>query len=168
MNNNKLIFFICCIGAWLMSSCGIYSFTGAAIDGKTINIYNFENRAPNVVPSLGPNLTDKVRSKILSQTGLTAVNEEAADYLMKSVITGYAVSISGMQGTTQASTNRLTITLEVDFTNTKNPKNSFKRSFSRFADFPAATQLQAIENQLMEEIGVQLAEDIFNKAFVNW
>ncbi len=154
--------------AVITSGCGIYSFTGASIDGKTINIINFENRAPNVVPSLSPNLTEKVRSKILSQTGLTAVNEENADYVMNSVITGYNVSISGLQGSAQASTNRLTISLEVDFKNNKTPKNSFKRSFSRFADFPASSQLQTIETQLIEEIGTQLAEDIFNKAFVNW
>ena len=54
----------------LIASCGVYSFTGASIQGKTINIHALENRAQNVVPTLTATLTDKIRSRILSQTGL--------------------------------------------------------------------------------------------------
>jgi len=151
-----------------INSCKIYSFTGATIEGKTINILTFENRAPNVVPTLAPVISDKVRNKILSQTGLAAVNSENADYMIKAAITGYNVSISGLQGTTAASQNRLTITLEVDFTNKLDEKNNFKKSFSRFADFPATSQLNSVENGLIEEICSQLSDDIFNRAFVNW
>lgn len=145
-----------------------YSFTGASIQGKTINIYTFENRAPNIVPTLAPTISEKVRNKILSQTGLASKNTEDVDYIMKSAITGYNVTISGMQGATQASQNRLTISLEVEFINKLDEKQNFKQTFSRFADFQASQQLQSVENTLIEEICNQLAEDIFNKAFVNW
>lgn len=145
-----------------------YSFTGASIAGKTINIYTFENRAPNVVPTLAPTISEKVRNKILSQTGLAPKNTDDVDYIMKSAITGYNVTISGMQGATQASQNRLTISLEVEFINKIDNKQNFKQTFSRFADFQASQQLQSVENTLIEEICNQLSEDIFNKAFVNW
>jgi len=154
--------------AIVLTGCKIYSFTGASIEGKTINILNFENRAPNVVPTLAPIISDKVRNKILSQTGLAAINSEDADYIIKAAITGYNVTISGLQGTMAASQNRLTITLEVDFTNKLDEKNSFKKSFSRFADFPATSQLNSVENGLIEEICSQLSDDIFNRAFINW
>lgn len=152
----------------VINGCGIYSLSGASITGKTINIRTLENRALNVVPTLSPTLTDKIRNRILSQTGLAAVNTDDADYDMRSTITAYTVTISGMQSTTQASNNRLTITVEVDFTNRLDEKASFKQSFSRFADFPASQQLQSVENGLIEDIGNQIADDIFNKAFVNW
>ncbi len=155
----------------LLSASGCrfpYSFTGASIQGKTINIYTFENRAPNIVPTLAPTISEKVRNKILSQTGLASKNTEDVDYIMKSAITGYNVTISGMQGATQASQNRLTISLEVEFINKLDEKQNFKQTFSRFADFQASQQLQSVENTLIEEICNQLAEDIFNKAFVNW
>lgn len=168
MKKHISFLFIFLFSLLALASCKIYSFTGANVAGKTINIYNFENRAPNVVPSLSPMLTEKVRTKILSQTGLAAINEDNADYVMKSTITQYSVSISGVAGTTQASQNRLTIGIEVDFTNKLDEKSSFKKSFTRFADFPANQQLQTQEARLIEEIGTQLAEDIFNKAFVNW
>lgn len=160
------ILLLCCLP--LFNSCGIYSLSGASIAGKTINIRTLENRALNVVPTLSPTLTDKLRNRILSQTGLAAVNTDEADYDMKSVITAYNVSISGMQSTTQASNNRLTISVEVDFNNKLEEKASFKQTFSRFADFPASQQLQSVEGALIEDIGNQIADDIFNKAFVNW
>jgi hypothetical protein len=155
----------------LAGGCGVYSLTGASIAGKTINIHNLENRAPNVAPSLSAVMTGKMREKILSQTGLAAVNTDAADYDMLGTITGYNVSYTGVQtinGQTQASQNRLTITVEVDFKNKLDDKASFKQSFTRFADFPGDQQLTAAEPKLIDDISALLAQDIFNKAFVNW
>lgn len=155
--------------ALLLAACKFpYSFTGASIEGKTINIYTFENRAPNVVPTLAPTISDKVRNRILSQTGLTPKNTDDVDYIMKSAITDYSVSVSGLQGATQASQNRLTISLEVEFINKLDEKQNFKQTFTRFADFQATQQLQTVETTLIDDICTQLSEDIFNKAFVNW
>ena len=47
-------------------------------------------------------------------------------------------------------------------------KSSFTQTFTRFSDFDATQILQNVENQLIDDIGTQLADDIFNKAFVNW
>lgn len=152
----------------LCSGCGVYSFTGASIEGKTINIHTFDNRARNVVPSLSPNLTSKIRSRILTQTGLTPVTSNEPDYDITGTITGYEVTVSGVANTQTATQNRLTITLSIVFKNKLNPKADFTQAFTRFADFPASQTVQAVEASLMETIGNQLADDIFNKAFVNW
>lgn len=151
-----------------LSSCGVYSFTGANISGKTLNVHLLENRSVNVVPTLSSALTEKIRSRIISQTGLAAVNSADADYDIDGAITGYTVAVSGVQNTQQASLNRLTITVDITFTNRLDEKASFHQSFSRFADFPATQTLQAVEAGLIDEIGGQLADDIFTKAFVNW
>ncbi len=148
--------------------CGVYSFTGASIQGKNINIRVLENRARNVVPSLAPALTTKIRSRILSQTGLAPVNNDQADYDLSGQITGYEVTVSGVQNAQTASQNRLTITVNITFVNALDKKANFTQSFSRFADFPATQTLQSVEAKLIEDIGNQLADDIFNKAFVNW
>ena len=152
----------------LLSSCGFYSLTGANIAGKTILIASLENKAPNVNPTLATALENKIRSRILSQTGLTSVNSDNADYELRAIITGYSVTVSGAQSNTVASQNRLTITLQVDFVNKLDEKASFNQSFSRFQDFNANQQLQSVEDGLTEKIGNELADDIFNKAFVNW
>lgn len=152
----------------ILSGCGVYSFTGATIEGKNINIHVLENHSPNIVPSLTSTLTDKIRSRILSQTGLAPVNSDNADYDLSGAITGYTVTISGAAGTQQVAKNRLTISVEITFKNRLNEKANFKQTFTRFSDFDANQTLQNVENALIDDIGNQLADDIFNKAFVNW
>lgn len=151
-----------------LAGCGVYSFTGASIQGKNINIHVLENRARNIVPSLSPALTSKIRSRILSQTGLSPVNTETADYDLAGTITAYEVTVSGVENTQQATQNRLTITVNIVFKNRLDKKGDFTQAFTRFADFPATQTVQQAEGRLIEEIGNQLADDIFNKAFVNW
>jgi hypothetical protein len=164
----RLLSFLLLCG--MLAGCGVYSFSGATVEGKTIRFAVLENKARNVVPTLSPTLTEKIRSRILSQTGLTPVTGATAetDYEMSGAITTYEVTVSSVQNTQQASQNRLTIAVQVDFRNKLNPKANFNQSFSRFSDFPASQSLQAVETRLIDDIGTQLADDIFNKAFVNW
>lgn len=154
----------------LLASCGVYSFSGASVEGKTIRMAMLENQARNVVPTLAPTLTEKIRSRILSQTGLSPVNSPAAetDYELSGTITSYEVTVSAVQNTQEATQNRLTISVRISFKNRINPKADFDQDFSRFADFPASQSLQQVETRLIDDIGTQLADDIFNKAFVNW
>lgn len=164
----KSILFLIVILAVSFGSCGVYSFTGASVEGKNINFHTLENRARNVVPVLSPTLTTKIRSRILSQTGLSPVNTETADYDISGYITAYDVTVTAVENTQTASLNRLTISVQIDFKNRKNPKADFSQSFTRFSDFAASQALQNVETRLIDEIGTQLADDIFNKAFVNW
>lgn len=151
-----------------LSGCGVYSFSGASIEGKTINIHSLDNRARNVVPTLSPALTNKIRSRILSQTGLSPITTNTADYDISGAITAYEVTVSGVQNTQTATLNRLNITIQVIFKSKLNEKSNFTQTFTRFADFNASQSLQSVETKLIDDIGTQLADDIFNKAFVNW
>ncbi|MBL7772082.1 MAG: hypothetical protein JNM95_04385 [Chitinophagaceae bacterium] len=151
-----------------LQSCHVYSFTGAAIEGKTINIHLIENKAPLNVPTLSPTFTQKLRQRIISQSSLSQLNSETTDYVIEGYITNYDISVAAISGTETTSKNRLTIGVHIDFKNMKNEKANFSQNFSRFADFNADQNLQAIENNLINDISDQLADDIFNKAFVNW
>lgn len=148
--------------------CGVYSFTGAAIEGKTINIHFIENQARNIVPSLSASFTEKLRQRILSQTSLSQVNSESTDYDISGYITNYDVTVASIAGNETSSTNRLTISVLIEYKNKLNTKSNFQQSFSRFADFSATKNLQSVENQLIADISDQIVDDIFNKAFVNW
>src|SRR4051812_14815516 len=105
-----------------LSGCGIYSFSGATIEGKTINIHQLENKARNVVPSLSTTLTTKIRTRILSQTGLKPVNTDEADYDISGAITTYEVTVTGAQSVQVATKNRLTISVTITFKNRLNDK----------------------------------------------
>ena len=151
-----------------LTGCGIYSLSGASIEGKTLNIHQLDNKARNVVPSLASTLTDKLRGRILSQTGLSPVNKDDADYDITGAITSYEVTVTGATNVQVASTNRLTLGVSITFKNRLNEKANFTQTFTRFSDFPANQVLDNVQAALIDDIGNQLADDIFNKAFVNW
>ncbi len=164
----KLLFLLSLPLLLSLTGCGIYSFSGATIEGKNIYIHQLDNKARNVVPSLSSTLTDKLRSRILSQTGLSPVTKDDADYDMTGAITSYEVTVTGATSVQVASKNRLTVSLQITFKNRLNEKSNFTQTFTRFSDFDASQILQNVEPALIEDIGNQLADDIFNKAFVNW
>lgn len=166
-NKQTWIFLLALLPLFLLQ-CGVYSFTGAAIEGKTINIHFIENQARNIVPSLSASFTEKLRQRILSQTSLSQVNAESTDYDISGHITNYDVTVASIAGNETSSTNRLTISVLIEYKNKLNPKSNFQQSFSRFADFSATKNLQSVENQLIADISDQIVDDIFNKAFVNW
>jgi len=45
---------------------------------------------------------------------------------------------------------------------------SFERTFTRFADYSSELDLISIEDALVEDIGGQLSQDIFNATLGNW
>jgi hypothetical protein len=154
----------------LHTSCRInYSFTGASISPmvKTVSIQYFPNQAPLVVPTLSGALTDALRDYFTSQTNLILVNQNG-DLNIEGTITGYVVQPVAIQGNETAAMNRLTIIVNVKFTNKTNEKQDFETSFSRYQDYQSNLSLASVQEALIKEINDQLVQDIFNKAVVNW
>lgn len=153
----------------LLSSCGVYSFTGASIppEAETISILTFPNNADLVQPTLSQEFTNALREKFSSQTNLIEVNRNG-DLHIEGEITGYSTRPQAIQGDEQAALNRLTITVKVRYFNTFDEDKNFESTFSRFADYPSSQNLSTVEEGLIQEINEALVEDIFNKAVVNW
>lgn len=151
-------------------SCTVnYGFTGASIppEVKTINIKFFPNNASLVVPTLSQELTDALRDKFVAETSLSLVNS-GGDLILEGAITSYQTRPVAIQGDDQAALNRLTITVDVIYTNTFDETMSFESSFSRFEDYTSSQNLSDVQEQLIDEINLMLTEDIFNKAVINW
>lgn len=149
--------------------CKIYSFSGASIspDTKTVAVSYIENNAPLVNPTLSQVLTESLKDRIISQTGLSLIRN-TADVEFEGSIIDYNIKPLAIQGNEYASQNRLTISVKIKFSNNKDETKSFEQVFTRYADFPGATNLATVENELIKTINTQLIDDIFNKAFVNW
>jgi hypothetical protein len=149
--------------------CKVYSFTGASIspDIKTVSIDVFTNKASMVQPSLSQVFTEKLKDKFVSQTNLTQVKSNG-DLHFEGFITDYNSFPTAIQGNEQAALNRLSITVKVKFVNSKDAKQSFESSFTRFTDYAATKNLASVEVELINEICNQLVDDIFNKAVINW
>lgn len=170
MKSKNIISFLIAGSFILFSSCGVYSFTGASLDpkAKTVNVNYIQNKAPYNNPTLSQQLTDGLKQKITSSTGLTQINADDADYVFTGDITGYSVSTVAATNVEQPATARLTITVNINFKSKITPKNNFTQSFSRSEDFDASKSLDAVQGTLVDAIDKQLIDDIFNRAFVNW
>jgi len=152
-----------------ITSCGIYSFTGASIptEAKTISVDYFTNKAANVQPSLSQVFTEILKDMFLEQTNLS-LSENEGDLRFSGYISEYQIKPMAIKANETAGKNRLTISVKVTYNNSLDAKNNFENTFSRFLDYDSAQNISDIENTLIEEITNELAEDVFNKAFVNW
>lgn len=154
----------------LTGGCGGgYSFTGASIspDVKTVSVILFENYAQLVNPALSQTVTERLKDIFLVQTSLEVIQRDG-DLQFEGSIVDYNVRPLAIQSDEQAAQNRLTISLSVIFTNTKDPEKDFESRFTRFGDFDSDQDLSAVEDELVEQITIELVQDIFNKSVVNW
>lgn len=151
------------------ASCGIYSFTGASIppEAKTISIQYFANIAPLVNPTLSQVFTEIVRDKFINQTRLSLVTRNG-DLQIEGEIVAYSVTPVAIQGNDQAALNRLSITVNVRFTNKATPAQDFETKFTRYEDYSSSQSLSNVQNDLVDQISKALADDIFNRSVANW
>lgn len=156
---------------WLsasVSSCGIYRFKDVSIPDsiKTVKVNFIENKARYINPQLSPQLTDKLRQKIVNQTRLVQTNGDNADWEITAFISDYSVSTAAISQQ-QNATDRLNVSVSVSiYDRLANTTKDYP--VSRSFDFSATITLQQAEVQLNEQIITNLTDEIFNKLFSNW
>jgi hypothetical protein len=154
--------------AFTNNSCGIYKFNEASIPDtiKTVKVIFIENRATYINPQLSPQLTDKLRQKIVSQTKLKQTSGDNADWEISGTITDYSFSTSGISNQ-QTSTNRINIAVHIILNRIKDGTTE-EYDVSRNFDFPASQTLQQAESGLLTEMIRGMTDDIFNRIFSKW
>jgi hypothetical protein len=135
---------------------------------KTVNVLFFENNAPLVVPYLSQQFTDALKDRIRNQSSLSVVRNGDADATFEGRITDYSIRPTAIQANDRAGLNRLTISVNVKYTNTLKPEQGFEQTFSREKEFSNTRPIQAVEAELIRDLNTQLTEDIFYRAFANW
>ena len=169
----RFLFFIPVSMLLLQSdSCRVkYGFNGGRIfdDSVTVSVITFTNSAPLAKATAAQTISEALRDGIQRQSKLKMVPKDG-DLNYEGSITGYAVTPVAIQagGTNQAAMNRLTITVNVKYTDGVNDKFSFESAFSRYSDFPTSQNLSAVEDQLIKDISDQLVQDIINKSINAW
>ena len=134
---------------------------------KTFRVNYFQNKARYVNPQLTPQLTEKVKQKIISQTRLRQVNDDDAHYDISGYVSDYSIVTSGVSNQ-QAGKNRLNITFHLVFKNTLDNTKNFEADLTSNYDFDANLSQQQAEALLSEQILKNVSEGIFNKIFSNW
>ena len=177
--NRKNVFFsfislaVCWVLICLTGSCKTYSFKDVSIppEVKTIRIGFIENRARYVDPLLSPQLTNKFKLKIASQTKLIQIQTDNADYDITAYVSDYTVSTAGVSNQ-EASINRLTVSIHMALKNRLNDQKmgtpDFETDISRIFDFSSKQTVNEAEATLTPQIVDQMTDDMFNRLFSNW
>ena len=163
-----------CHSLFLLSSCGIYSFSGTNIDPKvkTMSISTFANNASNGPSFLAQRFTEDFKDYFQRNTTLKLVPRDG-DLQFEGQIIAYdfapaAIQQPGRQD--QAGANQLTIQVRVKFTNTKDPKQDFEQTLQTTRPFPATRDITSINNDptALRELFRNIITDAFNKSVANW
>lgn len=150
------------------SSCK-YTFKNTSIppEVKTIKVNFIENRARYVNPQLSPQLTDRLKQKIISQTKLTLLTSDEAQYEIGGYVTSYEAVTSGISNQ-QTASNNLNVSVHVIFKNHIDDKKSKESDVSVSFPFSANISLSQAETALLDDIVKNVSDEIFNKIFSDW
>ena len=146
---------------------GFKDIGGLPADVKTFRVNYFENRAEYKNPQLSPQLTEKLKQKIIGTTRLRQTNDDDAHYDISGYVSAYFTSTTGITGN-NTSLNRLTANFHLIFKNTLDEKKSFEADVTYSIDFDANLSLSQVEQAKGDEISRNLTDAIFNKIFSNW
>ncbi len=147
-----------------------YSFKDTSpipADVKTFRVNYLENKARYVNTQLSPQLTEKLKQKIIGNTRLRQTNEDSAHYDISGYVSDYSVTTSGISGA-NASANRLSVSFHLIFKNNLDQKKDFETDVNSAFDFPATQTLEQAEASLNASIVTNIVDAIFNKIFSNW
>lgn len=154
-----------------MGGCTIsYKLNGAAIDYqvyKTIYVSQFPIRAALVYPPLQQTFENELLDYITRNTRLSTV-DSGGDLQLEGEITGYSLSPQAVTENAYASKTRLTITVRVKYTDTRQKSNDVDQTFSAYRDFDSSEMLTDVQDQLCNEISKELVDLIFNATLGNW
>jgi outer membrane lipopolysaccharide assembly protein LptE/RlpB len=134
---------------------------------KTFRVNYLENRAQYVNTQLSPQLTERLKQKIINTTRLKQTNDDDAHYDISGFVTQYFTSTVSISGN-NASGNRLTVGFHLVFRNTLDEKKNLEADLMRTFDFPATQSLTQAETALNDDIVRNIVDEIFNKIFSNW
>lgn len=156
----------------IVSGCGVYSFTGTTIspDIKTISIQNFENPTGEGPANLTQLVTNNFKDYYRRNTNLNILQQEG-DLQLEGQIVSFTVTPAAIQREgelDQASLNRLTLGIQVRFTNNMNPDENFDQLFSISQDFAQDRDVTQLSPAEIEALTERLVTDVFNKTVANW
>ena len=155
----------------LLTACSVtYKFNGSSINYekvKTISIDKFPIRSAYVwspMESMFYNaITDeyaqKTKLEVLKRNGDLQLSGEIVEYSQ----TNKAIAADGFAAQTQ-----LKVSVNVRFTNNSNHNEDFERRFSATAEYDSSQQLNAVQEELVQEMIDDIVDQIFNATVANW
>jgi hypothetical protein len=165
----KINFIIAFLILITSSSCSVYNFTGTGkIDAKSFQVNYFQNNSPLIEPGIERTFTQRLQNLINNQTNLNLTSSNG-DLVYEGEIVDYRISPMTATADQRASQNRLSITVNVRFTNKNKEADNFEKRFSFYNDYDGANQL--VGAKLTENLDIifeRITQDIFNESLAKW
>lgn len=157
------------ISALCLSGCGAYNFTGAKpVDAKTFQVNFFQNNAELIEPGIDRIFTQRLQNLIQDQTNLSLTNSNG-ELVYEGEIVDYRITPMTATAEIKTAQNRLTIAVNVRYTNKNKEEDNFEKRFSHFYDYGASEQLTgSVLNAALEDIFERITQDIFNASLAKW
>lgn len=153
-----------------INSCSVkYNMTGSGkIEGKTFQVNYFQNNADLIEPGIERTFTLRLQELIQNQTNLNLTNSNG-DLFYDGEIVEYRITPMQATANQTAAQSRLTISVNVRFTNRNKEADNFEKRFSFYHDYDGSTQLvgSALTTAL-DEIFERITQDIFNESLAKW
>ena len=134
---------------------------------KTFRVNYLENKAEYVNTQLSPQLTEKLKQKIINTTRLRQTNNDDAHYDISGYVSNYTTSTISVTNNTSGG-NRLNVGFHLIFKDNLDESKNFEADLSRSFDFDANISLSQAEASLNNDIVKNIVDEIFNKIFSNW
>jgi hypothetical protein len=167
----KLICTYCSLLAVILitNSCSVYNFTGTGkIDARTFQVNYFQNNASLIEPGIERTFTQRLQNLIQNQTSLNLISSEG-DLVYEGEIVDYRISPTTATADQKAAQNRLTISVNVRFTNKNKESDNFEKRFSFFYDYAGTDQLVGSKlSSALDEIFERITQDVFNASLAKW
>lgn len=157
---------------FVMQACSIkYSFSAGALDYSvysTIAIADFPNNAELVNPTLSQRFSEDLRDKYTRQSKLSVIKSDG-DLNLEGEIVGYNLQAMAIAADSYAAETKLTLTVNVRFSDAKNPENDFDdRRYSAHQMFDSNRMLADVEDELILVLLKEIIDQIFNDTVARW
>ncbi|QBZ96695.1 LptE family protein [Flavobacterium sangjuense] len=152
-----------------INSCSVYNFTGAKpVDGKTFQVNYFQNNADLIEPGIERRFTIRLQEIIQNQTNLDLTNSNG-DLLYEGEIVEYRITPMQATASQTAAQSRLTISVNVRFSNKNKEADNFERRFSFYRDYEGSSlPTGSVLNDYIDEIFERITQDVFNESLAKW
>ncbi|PJB00350.1 MAG: hypothetical protein CO128_00890 [Ignavibacteriales bacterium CG_4_9_14_3_um_filter_30_11] len=170
INTGEIIFFLFIVYCSInFTACGIYSFSGASVPShlKSISIPIAEDRSGSGEPGLRELVTEKLIQKFIDDNSLQVSEKGKANANLDCTVTGFSDVPNIVAAGENITSRRLTIIINVTYTDNVNKKIIFEKGFSNYGDYPPAGNLNDRKDAINTAIE-RITEDILLSVVSGW
>lgn len=153
-----------------LAACSVkYSFTGTNINYdivKTIQIDKIANRAPYGWAPMEAMFNNELQDKFANQTRLKLV-KRGGDLHIAGEITAYDQYNKSISADGYSSQVQLRMTVNIRYNNSKS-NLSWEKQFSATTQYDSGQQLSSVQEELVQEMIEDIADQIFNATVADW